>query len=213
MNMTSAATVNERRDDPELRILVTDATYVPPGKAEATAPPLAPMDVRTLAILTIVVMAAPFALYAGAGFFIPLAVSQFLSYSLSPMVARFERFHVPRALSSAFAMAVVIVVTALGVQLAIAGATEVLEDLPRAVQKVRFAITSWERDDQGALKQVRKTADELQKLAGATTSAVTAAPPSPAVPAPQTAPAASEPKVPFAAGTLGMAIFLGRSPR
>jgi predicted PurR-regulated permease PerM len=78
----------------------------------------------------------------------------------------------------------------------------VLEELPQAVQKLRYEITSWERDGKGALKQVQKTADELQKLAGAST---TPAAPAAAAPVPP-----SEPKAIVMAGTVGMLIFLGQ---
>src|SRR6185369_2749900 len=83
-------------------------------------------------------------------------------------------------------------------------AAEVLDELPTAVQQLRYAVTSWERDGKGALKQVTKTADELQKLAGATAAGGTApAPASPPIPA-------AQPKTLFAAGTIGMTAFLGQ---
>ena len=41
----------------------------------------------------------PFVLYAGAAFFIPLFVSLFMSYALSPVVDWMERCRVPRALA------------------------------------------------------------------------------------------------------------------
>jgi predicted PurR-regulated permease PerM len=94
-----------------------------------------------------------------------------------------------------------------GVQQALSGTADVLEELPQAVQKLRYAVTSWERDGKaGALKQVQKTADELQKLAGASAAVVTSTP-AHSAPAPATAP---EPKAIVAAGTVGMAIFIGQ---
>jgi hypothetical protein len=68
----------------------------------------------------------------------------------------------------------VIMAASVVVQQTINSATEVLDELPQAVQKLRYAITSWEREGRGPLKQVSKTADELQKLAGATASVTTA---------------------------------------
>jgi predicted PurR-regulated permease PerM len=88
----------------------------------------------------------------------------------------------------------------LAVERTINSATDVLEDLPRAVQKLRYAVTSWSRDGTGPLKQVRKTADELQKLAGA--AVVNEAAPASAPPSASTAGNL------FAMGTASMAIFL-----
>jgi len=103
-----------------------------------------------------------------------------------------------------------ILVTALlviGVQQALSGTADVLEELPQAVQKLRYEVTSWQRDGKGgALKQVQKTADELQKLAGASAAAVTpSATQAPPAPAP-----AAEPKTFVMAGTMGMAILIGQ---
>jgi len=164
------------------------------------------IETRTLALVGLALLIAPFALYAGADFFIPLLVSLFLSYALSPVVSRLERFRVPRGLGAAITLALVIAATASGVQLALSGAADVLEELPRAVQKLRYAVYSWQRDGEGPLKQVRKTADELQKLAGATSSAATGV----AAPASPPAPPATEFKALFGAGTAGMVMFIGQ---
>jgi predicted PurR-regulated permease PerM len=184
-------------------------TYAP----DAESPPRAtveeqsrPLDTRAVAVVTVALIAAPFLLYAGAAFFIPLFVSLFMSFALTPVVDWMEGFRVPRAFGAALAMALVIAGVGAGIQQALSGATEVLEELPHAVQQLRVAVTTWQRDGQGPLKQVRRTADELQKLAGATTtpgaSSTPSAPPPPA-PAP-------EAKSLVAAGTAGMAIFAGQ---
>ena len=128
----------------------------------------APIEKRTIAMVGAALIVLPFVLYAGAAFFIPLFVSLFMSYALSPAVDWMERCHLPRAISAAMTMVLVTVLVVLGVQQALSGTTDVLEELPQAVQKLRYEVTAWQRDGKGgALKQVQKTADELQKLAGA----------------------------------------------
>jgi predicted PurR-regulated permease PerM len=183
-----------------------DAESRPSDVGEEQERPRTPVETRTVALAALVALALivlPFALYAGAAFFIPLFVSLFMSYALSPVVDWMERCRVPRAVGATITMMLVITVAALGVQQAINGATDVLEELPQSVQKLRHAVTSWERDGQGALKQVRKTADELQKLADATTAAGAKS----ALPSPTPAP---ESTTLVAAGTAGMAIFMGQ---
>ena len=103
-------------------------------------------------------------------------------------------------------MLLVIAGASVGIQQALSGTTEVLDELPQAVQRLRVAVTTWQRDGQGPLSQVRKTADELQKLAGATTTGGA----NPAPSAPPAAAPASETKTLVVAGTAGMAIFIGQ---
>jgi predicted PurR-regulated permease PerM len=165
----------------------------------------APIEKRTVVMISVALIVLPFVLYAGAAFFIPLFVSLFMSYALSPLVDWMERCHLPRAVGAAMTMALVTVLVVLGVQQAFSGTAEVLEELPQAVQKLRYEVTAWQRDGKGgALKQVQKTADELQKLAGASTTAA-GAPPAPVASAP-----AAEPKQIVMAGTMGMAILIGQ---
>jgi predicted PurR-regulated permease PerM len=180
-----------------------EAALLRPAVEEADTRPNVPIETRTVVIIGIALIIVPFVLYAGAAFFIPLFVSLFLSHALSPVVDWMERCGMPRAAGAAVTMLLVTAVSVLGVQRALNGATEVLEELPQAVQKLRYAVTSWERDGKGALKQVQKTADELQKLAGASTT--------PAGGATVSAPAATpEPKAMVLAGTVRMTVFIGQ---
>jgi predicted PurR-regulated permease PerM len=165
----------------------------------------APLEKRTIAMIVAAMVVLPFVLYAGAAFFIPLFVSVFMSYALSPVVDWMERRHLPRAASAALTMVLVTLLVVLGVQQALSGTADVLEELPQAVQKLRYEVTAWQRDGKGsALKQVQKTADELQKLAGASTAGA-AATPAPVAPSP-----APEPKHIVMAGTMGMAVLIGQ---
>lgn len=184
---------------------VSDDALDSPDASETIDELRIPMDARTAALLVLAVVVVPFALYAGAAFFIPLLVSVFLSYALSPLVDRMERWHLPRAVGAAITMVLVIALAGAGVQGTLNGATDVLEELPQAVQNLRYEVTSWVRDGQGPLKQVRKTADELQKLAGATSTDA-----KPAAVAPVSSLTAPDSKTFMAAGTAGMAIFLSQ---
>ena len=145
-----------------------DAESQSPPTVDEQPRPLAPLETRTVALVVVALIVAPFALYAGAAFFIPLLVSLFTSFALSPVVDWMERCRVPRGLGAAAAMLLVVAAIGAGIQQTLNGATDVLEELPQAVQQLRVAVTTWQRDGHGTLKQVRKTADELQKLAGAT---------------------------------------------
>jgi predicted PurR-regulated permease PerM len=183
-----------------------DAESQPASTIEEQARPRTPFDVRTVAIVTAGLIVVPFALYAGASFFIPLFLSVFMSFALSPVVDGMERCRLPRAVGAAITMMLVAALASVGVQQALSGAAEVLDELPQAVQRLRVAVTTWQRDGQGPLKQVRKTADELQKLAGATATAGAGSAPSP----PPSAAPAPESKTLFVAGTARMAIFIGQ---
>jgi predicted PurR-regulated permease PerM len=161
---------------PEQHIAAAAATS---GTAVSPAP-----DLRTSALVVIALGVFFAAIRFAEAFFIPLVISIFLSYALSPLVARLESWRVPRALAAG--LVVVIFVAACGAAVYRAGsdAVDLLELLPQAVEKVRVSFTNWQRG--GALQHVQDTAAELEKLAVAAqprTSAPAAKPAAPAQPA------------------------------
>jgi len=136
-----------------------------------------------VALTLIALILGLFAIRIGAAFFIPLLLSLFLNYALSPVVGRLASWGVPRAVGAA------LVILAFGA--AITGALyrvgsdagDVLQEIPSAVQRLRIAITRAQQDHTGALEHVQRTASELQKLAEAAS------------------PAPARPKQPAAAGS------------
>ncbi|HEV8255918.1 MAG TPA: AI-2E family transporter [Casimicrobiaceae bacterium] len=210
-----------------------DATFV------ATAPPDAKADakpdasasspaatespgtgVRTSALVIIALVLILAAVRFAEAFFIPLVISVFLSYALSPLVARLEAWHVPRALGAAFVVLVFVALCGAAVYRAGSDAVELLELLPQAVEKVRVSFTAWQRDGVNPLHHVRETAAELEKLAVAAEKLAVAAQP----PAAGRAPKPAAPAAPtidmrsvllmgtgsaiFAAGQLFSVLFL-----
>ena len=136
-------------------------------------------DARTVALVVIALLLALFALRTGAAFFIPLMISIMLTYALSPVVNRLERWHLPRPVGAAIVMALLIAGGAAAIQRAGADAEALLEQLPKAVEKVRLALSASQRAAPGPLEHVKRTdvkrtATELEKLAGAAAAATPA---------------------------------------
>ena len=131
---------------PEVEV-IAEEVVAPIEKGEEDL--AAPIEKRTVAMIVGALIVVPFMLYAGAAFFIPLSSAFFMSYALSPVVDWMERCHLPRAASAAMTMVLVTALLVLGVQQALSGTADVLEELPQAVQKLRYEVTSWQRDGKG----------------------------------------------------------------
>lgn len=165
-----------------------ESVIVVPGNVARTAEegppavevPLPPPRPSTVALSVIALILGLFAVRVGAAFFIPLLLSLFLNYALSPVVGRLARWGVPRAIGAALVI--------LAFSAAIAGAFyrvgsdagDLLQEIPSAVQRLRVALTNAQQDHTGTLEHVQRTAAELQKLA----EAATPAPARPKAPAP-----------------------------
>jgi predicted PurR-regulated permease PerM len=159
-----------------------DASVSSPAAAESAGP-----GVRTSALVVIALVLTLAAVRFAEAFFIPLVISIFLSYALSPLVARLEAWRVPRALGAAFVVLVFVALCGAAVYRAGSDTVELLELLPQAVEKVRVSFTAWQRDGVNPLHHVRETAAELEKLAVAAEKLAVAAQPPTAGRAPKPA--------------------------
>jgi predicted PurR-regulated permease PerM len=132
------------------------------------------VNVRGVALTVIAVAAAMFVLQWAQEAFIPIVLSILISYALEPVVLTVMRFRLPRP---AAAGAVVVLLTALfafGAYSLADDAAAIVADVPQAAQKLRQTLRR-EANDSGAIEQVQKAAEELQKTADAAAGTTPAA--------------------------------------
>jgi predicted PurR-regulated permease PerM len=122
-------------------------------------------DTRTTALIAIAIVVVLVAIRVAAAFLIPLVVSVFLSYLLSPLVGRLQAWHVPRAVGATIVMLFFVALCAAAAYRAGSDAADLLELLPQAVEKVRVSIAAWQRNGVNPLHHVQETAAALEKLA------------------------------------------------
>jgi len=124
-----------------------------------------PVDVRSVSLAVLAVMGCIFMLQWAKAVFIPLLLGLIFSYALAPLVNRLETRWLPRALAAGL-----VVLTMLG---AIGGAayllgdqaTQFVESLPGAAQKIRQAARAKRYEPETAIEKVQKAATELENAA------------------------------------------------
>jgi predicted PurR-regulated permease PerM len=149
---------------------------VPPPESESAAAPdastvesSAPVDVRSIAMTVIAVIACIFLLQYAQSVIIPIVLSLLISYALDPPVERMSKLHVPRPIGAVLVLLMVVGTSGLLVFGLRAQATSVVEQLPRGARHLRQIIEG----DRGstttvAIQQMQKAASELEKAADAT---------------------------------------------
>jgi predicted PurR-regulated permease PerM len=124
-----------------------------------------PVDVRSAALVVLCVLAVVFALHWAKAVFVPLMLSLLLTYALAPLVDLFERWRISRWISAA------VILLGLGGGMGWTGyslsgsASELLDTLPVAAQKLRTAARSGKSTDTNALDTVQKAAAQLEQAA------------------------------------------------
>jgi predicted PurR-regulated permease PerM len=153
-----------------------DTSPPAPGDAEPQRVSVnAPVDVRSISLALLAVIASLAALHLASAVFVPLLLGVTLSYALGSLVDRLQRLRVPRALGAA------LVIGAIGAGIGWTAislsddAADLIESLPAATQKVREAVRA-QRGHETAIDKVQRAAAELEQAAQEGTAARPAAP-------------------------------------
>ena len=149
----------------------------PPSPAPSHRAPLrlhTPVDVRSATLLLLAALASLCILRWAAPVFIPLMLGLLLTYALSPLIAWLQRWRIPRWLSAA------VVLPSLALVLGVAGysmagsASELVDQLPQAAQKLRQALHPHPLAGTAVLDSVQQAAAQLEQVAQPSQAAGTA---------------------------------------
>jgi predicted PurR-regulated permease PerM len=153
---------------------------MPEGPATA-----APLDVRSVSLAALAVIAVIFTLHWAKAVLIPIALAVFLSYLLTPAVSWLRRrARLPGMLAAALVVAAVVTGIGAGAAALQPQALELLEILPQAARKVDRQLRRTAQDKQSAMAKVKEAAAEIEKAATTAASPGSAAAPKPKVEAP-----------------------------
>ena len=139
--------------------------------AEPEPETTAPIDVklRSVALVVIAAASAIALLYWASEVFIPIVLSVLISYALQPIVTLLMRAHLPRVLAAALVMMFFTGGVLYSGYALWDDARAMVAAVPDAAAKLRVALRH--RDSEpGAIEQVEKAANELQRTADAATA-------------------------------------------
>ncbi len=124
-----------------------------------------PIDVRSTSLAVLAVLACIFALKWAAAVFIPLLLGLMLSYALSPIVDRLQRFRIPRAVGAAVLLLGILGGTGSLLYSLSDDAASMIESFPLAAQKLRLSLRGPRQSPPGSIDNVQKAAAELARAA------------------------------------------------
>lgn len=123
-----------------------------------------PVDVRSASLFVLAALASIFALHWAAQVFIPLMLSILLTYALSPLIAWLERRGVSRWVGAALVLLSLAGAFG-GAGYSLSGsASELLDALPVAAQKLRQALHPGGVSNTSALDAVQQAAAQLEQV-------------------------------------------------
>ncbi len=176
---------NEGRREGAWAVSMNDAVHVIPASDATTAitidPPLTPgdiapdrervllhmpVDVRSASMAIVACLLGLYALRWAAEVVIPILMGLLFSYALSPLVDRFVRIGIPRALGAAVVMIAIVGGLAWTTYSLSDQANSLIESLPDAAKKLRDTLHAKGAEPGGsAITQVQKAAVTLEQAA------------------------------------------------
>ncbi len=124
------------------------------------------VDVRSVALIVLTVLATLAVLRWASGFFIPLMLGLVFSYALSPVVDWLHKRRVPRAISAAVLILGILGTTGASLYTLADDANALIESLPSAARKLSEGMRRRQQADT-ALDTVQRAAAELERAAEA----------------------------------------------
>lgn len=124
-----------------------------------------PVDVRSVTLSVLVVLAAILMLQYAATMLIPIVVGVLLSYVLAPAVDSLERQGIARVFGAAAVIALLVALLGLGFYTLSGQAMEIVENIPAAAQRLAERVEGGLRQPDGALGKVQEAARRIEEAA------------------------------------------------
>jgi predicted PurR-regulated permease PerM len=129
------------------------------------------VDIKSVSLAVLAVLAVVFALYWAKAVCIPLMLSVMISYALSAPVNLLQQWRIPRAIGAAVLLLAIVAGTGVGFYSLSDDASELIETLPDAAKKLRLALHKEGRTSDGTMEKMQKVAAELEQAANETGAA------------------------------------------
>ena len=140
-------------------------TAEPAGTATG-APVAPPVNVRSTSLGIIALVLSVAALDLASDLFAPLVLGVLISYAWYPVVSFLDRWHVPRAISAALVVALLVTGSWLSIGALQSQALVLLEKLPTAIAGLRAELDAGAAAGPSVIDRLREAADELEAVGG-----------------------------------------------
>jgi predicted PurR-regulated permease PerM len=136
-----------------------------------------PVDVRSLSLAVVAVLATIFALNWAQPILVPILLGVMFSYALTPAVELLHRWRIPRALAASVLLTAILAFLGWGTWALSDDASDLVATLPQVAQKVRHDLEGRGKNAAGAtIEKMQQAANEFEQAAAAAASGASATP-------------------------------------
>lgn len=172
MNIVEEEVTILSRASPPDSVVPAPATASEPAEKRFELPYLpSSINVRSISLAVLAIVAFVFSLQWAQKFFIPLVFSILVSYTLTPVVDWLEKFKIPRFAGIVLILFSLMGATAVGANSLHTEFQSILLKLPEAAQQLSRAIVKTQGGQPGTMQQMQNVATEIEKATDEATGA------------------------------------------
>jgi len=135
-----------------------------------------PVNIHSIALAVLTVLAVVYALHWARAVFIPLMLGVMISYALSPPVNVMQKWHIPRAVGAAVLLLAIVGGVGSAIYSLSDDAGDLIETLPDAAHKLRLALLKQPGSSEGTMEKMQRAATQLEQAASESGAPAPAAP-------------------------------------
>ena len=125
-----------------------------------------PIDIRSVSLVMLATFSCIYLLYWAQSILIPIVFSLLCGYALNPIVKRLSRWGVPRALSAALLLVMIVGgLSWLGYSLR-DETMAMIDQLPTAAKRIKWTLKQVWGESGKVIEKVQEAADEIQEVTG-----------------------------------------------
>ena len=124
-----------------------------------------PVDVHSISLAVLAILAVVFALHWARAVFIPLMLGVMISYALSAPVNLMQKWHIPRAIGAAVLLLAIVGGVGSAIYSLSDDAGELIETLPDAAHKLRLELLKKPGSSEGTMEKMQRAATQLEQAA------------------------------------------------
>ncbi|HJU05448.1 MAG TPA: AI-2E family transporter [Nitrospiraceae bacterium] len=120
-----------------------------------------PLDIRSLALTGLFVMACFYTLYWGRGIFLPITLALLLSFLLAPLIRALRKLAMPEPVGAALVLLTLLAVVGYGAYRLSEPAAQWMAEAPRAFRQVEYKLRALKKP----VEEVSRATEQLGKIA------------------------------------------------
>jgi predicted PurR-regulated permease PerM len=129
--------------------------------AELTALLKGPLDIRSIALSGLFLLAVFSALYAARAVFMPIVLALLMSFLLAPLVSGLARLHIPNPLGAAIVLLAILTVVGYGTYWLSGPATGWMEQIPQSFERLETKFQTMKE----SVAEISKATQQVETLA------------------------------------------------